>query len=190
MGKNSSSVHAKKLFVSDFLESPRNYYPSEPLLILVTERLQYDGLSVYRGSNFQPFTAHADTQLTITSTKVIQIHFFIEVLEMVFHQLYAVGNGFRFKKLFVLHFLILNIFLSFSPSAAVNFLSKIMFEKKARFFPCKMSNGRKWGEKNWWRYITLLARGFCLASPNASNLECTVSSRLQIIDYKLHFLTE
>ena len=76
---------------------------------------------------------HADTQLTITSTKVIQINFFMEVLETFFHQLYAEGNGFRLKKLFELYFLILNIFLSFSPSAAVNFLSKIMF-KKSLFF--------------------------------------------------------
>ena len=30
---------------------------------------------IYRGSTFQPFTAHADTQLTVTSTKVIQINF-------------------------------------------------------------------------------------------------------------------
>ena len=64
MGQNSSSVPAQKLFVSDFLESPQNYCPSEPLLIPLRKRLQYDGLSVYRGSNFQPFTAHADTQLT------------------------------------------------------------------------------------------------------------------------------
>ena len=126
-----------KTFFSDFLESPRNYCPSEPLLTPLRERLQYDGLSVYRGSNFQPFTAHADTQLTITSTKVIQINFFMAVLEIFFHQLYAEGNGFRLKKLFELHFLILNIFLSFSPSVAVNFLSKIMFKKKLDFFPLK-----------------------------------------------------
>ena len=56
---------------------------------------------------------------------------------MFFHQFYAESNGFRFKKLFELHFLILNIFLSFSPSAAVNFLSKIMFKKKLDFFPLK-----------------------------------------------------
>ena len=41
------------------------------------------------------------------------------------------------KKLFELHFLILNIFLSFSSSVAVNFLSKIMFKKKLDFFPLK-----------------------------------------------------
>ena len=64
MGQNLSRVPAKKLFVSDFLESPRNYCPSEPLLIpLREERLYYDEFSVYRGSNFQPFTAHANTQL-------------------------------------------------------------------------------------------------------------------------------
>ena len=95
MGQNSSSVPAKKLFVSDFLESPRNYCPSEPLSIPLRESLYYDGLSVYRGSNFQPFTAHADTQLTITSTKVIQINFFMEFLGTFFHQLYAESNGFR-----------------------------------------------------------------------------------------------
>ena len=61
----------------------------------------------------------------------------MEVLETLFHQLYAEGNGFRFKKLFELHLLILNIFLSFSPSATVNFLSKIMFTKKLDFFPLK-----------------------------------------------------
>ena len=72
---------------------------------------------------------------SVTSTKVIQINFFWGVLENFFHQLYAEGNGFRFKKLFELHFFILNIFLSFSPSAAVNFLSKIMFKKKLDFFP-------------------------------------------------------
>ena len=88
---------------------------------------------MYRGSNFQPFTAHADTQLTITSTNVIQIDFFLEVLETFFHQLYTESNDFRFKKLFELHFLILKIFLSFSPSAAVNFLSKIMFKKRLIF---------------------------------------------------------
>ena len=97
----------------------------------------YGAKFVYRGSNLQPFTAHADTQLTITSTKVIQSNFFMEVLETSFHQLYAEGNGFRLKKIFELHFLILNIFLSFSPSAAVNFLSKIMSEKKLDFFHSK-----------------------------------------------------
>ena len=51
----------------------------------------------------------------------------MEVLETFFHQLYAESNGFKLKKLFELHFLILNIFLSFSPSAVVNFLSKIIF---------------------------------------------------------------
>ena len=51
----------------------------------------------------------------------------MEVLETFFHQLYTEGNGFKLKKLFDLHFLILNIFLSFSPSGAVNFLYKIMF---------------------------------------------------------------
>ena len=61
----------------------------------------------------------------------------MELLETFFHQLYAEGNGFRFKKLFELHFLILNIFLSFSPSAAVHFLSKIMFKKKLDSFPLK-----------------------------------------------------
>ena len=62
----------------------------------------------------------------------------MEVLETFFHQLYAESNGFRFKKkLFELHFLILNIFLSFSPSAAVNFLSKIKFKQKFDFFPLK-----------------------------------------------------
>ena len=61
----------------------------------------------------------------------------MEVLETFFHPRYAEGNGFRLKKLFELHFLILNIFLSFSSSAAVNFLSKIMFEKKLDFFPLK-----------------------------------------------------
>ena len=59
----------------------------------------------------------------------------MEVLETFFHQLYAEGNGFRLKKLFELHFLILNIFLGFSPSATFNFLSKIMFKKKLDFFP-------------------------------------------------------
>ena len=90
-------------------------------------------MSVYRGSNFQPFTAHADTQLTITSTKNIQINFFMEVLETFFHQLYAESNGFSRKKLFELHFLILNIFLSFSPSEAANYSSKIMFKKSLTF---------------------------------------------------------
>ena len=80
---------------------------------------------------------HADTQLTITSTKIIQINFCIKILETFFHQLYAEGIGFRFKKIFELHFLILHIFLSFSPSAAVNFLSKIIFKKKLDFFPSK-----------------------------------------------------
>ena len=61
----------------------------------------------------------------------------MEVLETSFHQLYAKGNGFRWKKLFELHFLILNIFLSFSASAAANFFSKMMFEKKLDFFPLK-----------------------------------------------------
>ena len=61
----------------------------------------------------------------------------MEVLKNLFHQLYAEGNGFRLQKLFELHFLILNIFLSFSPSAAVNFLSKNMFKKKLDFFPLK-----------------------------------------------------
>ena len=56
---------------------------------------------------------------------------------MFFHQLYAEGNGFRIKKLFELHFLILNIFLSFSPSADLNFLSKIMFKNKLDLFPSK-----------------------------------------------------
>ena len=41
------------------------------------------------------------------------------------------------NKLFELHFLILNIFLSVSLSAAVNFLSKVMFKKKLYFFPLK-----------------------------------------------------
>ena len=54
----------------------------------------------------------------------------MEVLETFFYQLYAEGNGFRLKKLFKFHFLILNMFSSFPPSAAVNFLSKIMFKKK------------------------------------------------------------
>ena len=66
------------------------------------------------------------------------------------------------KKLFELHFLILIMFLSFSPVAADNFFSKIMF-KKSLSFSFKMSHGRKRGERNWWRYITLLARGFCVA---------------------------
>ena len=57
----------------------------------------------------------------------------MEVLETFFHQLYVEGNGFILKELFDLHFLILNIFLSFSSSVAVNFLSKIMFEKKLDF---------------------------------------------------------
>ena len=61
----------------------------------------------------------------------------MEVLEKFYHQLYAEDNGFRLKKLFELHFLILSIFLSYSPSAAVNFLSKIMFKKKLDFFPLK-----------------------------------------------------
>ena len=61
----------------------------------------------------------------------------MEVVETFFDQLYAEDNGFRLKKIFELHFLILNIFLSFSPSAAVNFLSKIMFKKKLDFFPLK-----------------------------------------------------
>ena len=61
----------------------------------------------------------------------------MEVLETFYHYLYAASNGFRWKKLFELHFLILNIFLSFSPSAAVNFLSKITFKKKLDFFPLK-----------------------------------------------------
>ena len=39
MGQNSSSVPAYKRFVSDFLESPRNYCPSELLLIPLRERL-------------------------------------------------------------------------------------------------------------------------------------------------------
>ena len=61
----------------------------------------------------------------------------MEVLETFFHQLYAESNGFRLKKVFELHFLILNIFLSFSASAAANFFSKIMFKKKLDFFPLK-----------------------------------------------------
>ena len=61
----------------------------------------------------------------------------MEVLETSFHQLHAEGNGFKLKKLFELHLLILNIFFSFSPSAAVNFLSKIMFKKKLDFLPLK-----------------------------------------------------
>ena len=61
----------------------------------------------------------------------------MEVLVTFLHQIYAEGNGFWLKKLFELHFLILNIFLSLSPSAAVNFLSKIMFKKKLDFFPLK-----------------------------------------------------
>ena len=71
----------------------------------------------------------------------------MEVLETFFHQLYAEGNGFRWKKLFELHFLILNIFLSFSPSAAANFFSKIMLKKKLDFFPLKwamVESGAKW----------------------------------------------
>ena len=39
MGQNSSSIPASKLFVSDFLGSPQNYCPSEPLLIPLRERL-------------------------------------------------------------------------------------------------------------------------------------------------------
>ena len=65
----------------------------------------------------------------------------MQVLVTFFHQLYAEDNGFRFKKLFNLHFLIWNIFLSFSPSAAVNFLSKIMFKKKLDFLPTKWAMG-------------------------------------------------
>ena len=61
----------------------------------------------------------------------------MQVLETFFHQLYAEGDDFRLKKLFDLHFLILNIFLSFSPSEAVNFLSKVMFKKMLDFFPLK-----------------------------------------------------
>ena len=61
----------------------------------------------------------------------------MEVLETFLHQLYAESDGFSLKKLFELYFLILNIFLSFSPSAAVNFLSKIMFKKKLDFWPLK-----------------------------------------------------
>ena len=61
----------------------------------------------------------------------------MEVMETFFHQLYAKSNGFRFKKLCELHFLIVNIFLSFSPSEAVNFLSKIMLKRKLHFFPLK-----------------------------------------------------
>ena len=56
---------------------------------------------------------------------------------MFFHQVYARSNGFRLKKYFEFHFLILNIFLSFSASVAANFFSKIMFEKKLDFFPLK-----------------------------------------------------
>ena len=41
------------------------------------------------------------------------------------------------KKLFELHFIILNIFLSFSPSPATNFFSKIMFKTKAWLFTFK-----------------------------------------------------
>ena len=61
----------------------------------------------------------------------------MEVLATFFRQIYAEGNGFGLKKLFELHFLILNIFLSFPPSAAVNFLSKIMFQKKLDVFSLK-----------------------------------------------------
>ena len=61
----------------------------------------------------------------------------MEVLETFFHQLYAESNGFRLKELFKLYFLILNIFLSFLPSAAVNVLSKMMFRKKLDFFSSK-----------------------------------------------------
>ena len=65
------------------------------------------------------------------------MNFIMEVLETFFHQLYAQSNGFKLKKLFELHFLISNMFLNFSPSAAVNFLSEIMFKKKLDFFPLK-----------------------------------------------------
>ena len=58
----------------------------------------------------------------------------MQVLETFFHQFYTEGNGFRWKNLFELHFLILNIFLSFSASAAADFFSKIMFKKKLDFF--------------------------------------------------------
>ena len=61
----------------------------------------------------------------------------MEVVETFFHQLYTEKNGFRSIKLFELHFLILNIFLSFSPSAAVNFRSKITFKKNLQFYPSK-----------------------------------------------------
>ena len=57
----------------------------------------------------------------------------MEVLETFFHQLYAEGDGFRLKKIFEHHFLILNRFFSFSPSAAVNFVPKIMFKKTLIF---------------------------------------------------------
>ena len=61
----------------------------------------------------------------------------MQSLESFFHQLYTEGNGFRLKKLFGLHFLNLNTYFSFFPSVAVNFLSKIMFEKKLDFFLLK-----------------------------------------------------
>ena len=61
----------------------------------------------------------------------------MEVLGTFFHQIYAEGNGFGLKKLIELYFLILNISLSFSPSAAVNFFSKIIFKKKFDLFPLK-----------------------------------------------------
>ena len=63
----------------------------------------------------------------------------MEVLETLFHQLYAESNDFRWQNLFEPHFLILNIFFSFSPSAGVNFPSKIMFKKKLDFFPLKLA---------------------------------------------------
>ena len=53
----------------------------------------------------------------------------MEVLETFFHRLYAEGNGFRFKKLFKLHFLILNIFLSFSPSALKDFITSVLADQ-------------------------------------------------------------
>ena len=61
----------------------------------------------------------------------------MDVLETFFHQLHAEGNVFRSKKLFELHFLILNIFLNFLQVRPLIFFSKIMFKKKLDFFPLK-----------------------------------------------------
>ena len=54
----------------------------------------------------------------------------MEVLETFFHQFYAESNGFRLKKLFSLHFLILNIILEKELAATLGEKLKNMFKIK------------------------------------------------------------